>query len=93
MDISYVTWDERKREANLVKHGLDFADVIAVLDGPCLIGPATAVGGEDRRVAVGVLEDVAVAVIFTMRGSVLRVISMRRARRVERTRLHDAFGR
>ena len=92
MDISYVTWDERKRQANVVKHGLDFADVIAVLDGPCLVGPATTVGGEERRIAVGFLDDVAVAVIFTMRGSVLRVISMRRARRDERNHHRDAFG-
>ncbi|MGC8476074.1 MAG: BrnT family toxin [Acetobacteraceae bacterium] len=92
MHISDVTWDERKRQSNLVKHGLDFFDVIAVLDGPCLVGPATTVGGEERRLAVGLLDDVTVAVIFTMRGSVLRVISMRRARHDERNRHRDAFG-
>jgi uncharacterized DUF497 family protein len=26
-------WDERKRQANLVKHGVDFIDMTALFDG------------------------------------------------------------
>jgi uncharacterized DUF497 family protein len=27
-------WDERKRQANLAKHRIDFQDVLRVFDGP-----------------------------------------------------------
>jgi uncharacterized DUF497 family protein len=32
-------WDERKREANLVKHGLDFRRAVQVFDGPSFTYP------------------------------------------------------
>jgi uncharacterized DUF497 family protein len=31
------TWDETKRQANLNKHGLDFADVEQVFAGPLML--------------------------------------------------------
>jgi uncharacterized DUF497 family protein len=31
------TWDEPKRQANLAKHGLDFADAAKVFAGPMVL--------------------------------------------------------
>ena len=43
--------------------------------------------------AVGMLDDVYVTVIFTRRGNTIRLISMRSARREERGRHQTLFGR
>jgi hypothetical protein len=41
-------WDERKRLANLAKHGLDFFEVIGVFEAPHLVVPSTQAGEEER---------------------------------------------
>ena len=46
-------WDERKRHANLEKHGLDCIDVIEVFEAPHLVVPSTQVGDEKRFLALG----------------------------------------
>ena len=33
----FLEWDERKRAANLHKHGFDFADALLVFEGDHLI--------------------------------------------------------
>jgi len=38
-----VTWGERKREANLRRHGLDFKGCEAMFDGPVLTAEDTRV--------------------------------------------------
>jgi uncharacterized protein len=85
-------WNEAKRLANIEKHGLDFLDADLLFGNPHLIGPANAVDGEQRWLMVGTLDDVYVTLIFTRRGSVIRAISMRRARDAERKRHQEVFG-
>jgi len=41
-----ILWDEAKREANLHKHGLDFADAVLVLDSPYRLDVECVRGGE-----------------------------------------------
>jgi len=77
-------WDEDKREINIAKHGLNFADVWMVFRNPHVIKEARAAGPETRHLAIGMLSDVFVTVVFTRRGNAIRVISMRRSRRDER---------
>jgi uncharacterized protein len=84
-------FDEAKRLANLAKHGLDFRDADLVFDGPILLSAARTVAGEPRWLAVGMIEDVHVTVVFTWREAAIRLISLRRARRHERARHHDLF--
>jgi uncharacterized DUF497 family protein len=85
-------WDENKRRSNLGKHYLDFLDAIHVFKGPYLQVPAKTVGGEVREMAVGMLDDLCVAIIYTRRGSVTRLISMRKARYGEQQRYEKVFG-
>ena len=85
-------WDEAKRLSNLERHRLDFIDVGVIFSGPLVIGAAKTVSDERRQLAVGLIADVHVTVIFTTRGEATRIISLRRARHDERKRhqaLHD----
>jgi uncharacterized DUF497 family protein len=51
------TWDEPKRQANLAKHGLDFADAEKVFAGPMvLFEDNRADYGEQRMIGVGLLD-------------------------------------
>ncbi len=43
-----LTWDETKRQINLQKHGLDFADAGCVLDSPYRLDIPTERNGEAR---------------------------------------------
>jgi len=85
-------WHEDKNARNIAKHGIDFEDAIAIFDAPLFIRYGNP-GGEERFVAVGMMADLEIAVVYTRRGSTIRLISARRARRNERQAYHQAFGR
>ncbi|HEX8209040.1 MAG TPA: BrnT family toxin [Longimicrobium sp.] len=80
-------WHQRKRWTNLTKHGIDFEDAIGVFDGPVFVKRSDR-SGERRFVAVGVVEGRVVAVTYTVRGDIYRIISARRARTNERRGYH-----
>jgi uncharacterized DUF497 family protein len=86
-------WDERKRKSNLAKHGLDFLDVCVVFEEPHIVVPSAFEGGEDRFLAIGVLEGRLVTVVYTTRSEAIRIISFRRARHEERQRYQELYGR
>lgn len=76
-------WDEAKRVATLEKHGIDFLDAVEVFVEEHIVLPAKS-EVEDRKIAVGSIGGIPVAVVFTMRGDTIRIITARRARRNER---------
>jgi uncharacterized DUF497 family protein len=76
-------WDESKREANLAKHHIDFQDAKRIFDGP-VFEQTEARHGENRTVAIGLMEDIEIVVVYVIRGQRRRIISARRARRDER---------
>lgn len=79
-----IIWDEPKRIANIEKHGLDFADLSLEFFLASLVVPAK----NGRSKAIGRLEDGTIVVIFVTLGSeALSVISMRPARKDERSLL------
>ena len=84
-------WDERKRLANLEKHGLDFWDVSEVFEAPHLVVPSTYQGGENRFLAVGKLEGRLVTVVYTTRRGARRIISFRKARHEERQKYQELY--
>jgi len=88
---SRYEWDAAKAGANLAKHGIDFDDAIAVFEGPVLHGRSDR-GGEPRWVAVGAVAGREIAVVFTVRREVCRIISARRARSHERKAYRQAVG-
>lgn len=79
-----IIWDEPKRIANIEKHGLDFADLSLDFFLASLVVPAK----NGRSKAIVRLEDGTIVVIFVTLGSeALSVISMRPARKDERSLL------
>lgn len=77
-----ILWDEPKREANIAKHGMDFAALTVGFFETALIKDAK----EDQLLAIGEFEGITIiAVVFRPLGSeALSVISMRRASKTER---------
>jgi hypothetical protein len=81
-------WDEGKRQANLVKHGIDFRRAQSAFDGRANFTFQTPFADEERWITVAVVDGRAIAVVWTLRGeATIRIISARRARRGERQRL------
>ncbi len=83
-------WDEAKREANLRKHGFDFDDADTVLENPHRITFAESGRGETRWRDLAFVESVGsvLAVVYTIRGYNIRIISFRKTSRRER-RVYD----
>jgi uncharacterized protein len=79
-------WDEAKRQENVRKHGLDFADAPEIFEGPMLVVEDVREDyGEARMIGVGLLDGRVVVVAYTERGeSTVRVISLRKAQGYER---------
>lgn len=79
-----VRFDERKRCANLRKHGIDFVGVEEVFEGLTVTVEDTRMDyGEQRFVTMGLLRGRAVVVVHTEQDDVIRVISIRKAKRNE----------
>lgn len=77
-------WDESKRKSNLEKHGLDFRDAATVFESFRLSAIDDRIDyGEQRIASLGLLHDCVVFVVYTIRGDVIRLISMRRASKYE----------
>jgi len=71
-------WDEAKRQATLKARGLDFADAALVFAGRTLTLPDERRHyGERRFITAGWLRERFVVVVWTRRGRVRRIISMR----------------
>ena len=80
-------WDEGKRRRNLERHGFDYLDGVLVLSGEYYCRYSSR-QGEDRWLAIRSLGGLEITVIFTLRGErneIIRIISVRRAKRRERT--------
>ena len=85
-------WDESKREVNLAKHYIDFQDAKSVFDGPVFERPESR-QGEDRVLAIGLMEDIEIVVAYVVRGERRRIISARRAHRNERKDYANHIGK
>lgn len=79
-----IKWDERKRAANLTKHGLDFADAGRIYDRAVKFTFESARKGETRKLDLARTEGVLLAFVYVERGDEVRAISLRRASRMER---------
>lgn len=80
------TWDENKREINLTKHRLDFADAHLVYENPEKLTFSSRRQDEPRDLDIAfvrVMETV-LALVYHMRGEDVHVISFRYASRKER---------
>ncbi|MGH7961296.1 MAG: BrnT family toxin [Candidatus Binatia bacterium] len=79
-------WDPAKNVSNRRKHGISFNEATAVFDDPSKVGWICSDPGDDeeRFMIVGRAGWNIVSVVYTPRGSMLRLISARKANRHER---------
>ena len=87
-------WDENKNSENIGKHGLDFADAWQVFENPLLAKLDDREDyDEDRWIGVGMMSNGSVVVlVFTEREQeMIRIISIRKATKNERTRYEKAI--
>jgi len=79
-------WDPTKAEANQQKHGIRLADAVAVFGDEQALTLENPHPDEERYVTIG-MDAFArlLVVVYTWRGEVIRLISARKATRVERT--------
>ena len=82
-------WDENKRQTNRDKHKIDFEAIHFFEWNTALIEPSPRYG-EMRYSAIGYIGDHLHFVIYTERGEITRVISLRRASNQERNRYAQA---
>lgn len=81
-----IEFDETKRGKTLLERGLDFAHATAVFEGMHFTAQDTRAGyQEDRFITVGWLDVRLVVLVWTPRGEVRRIISMRKANDREKT--------
>jgi uncharacterized protein len=88
--LRLFSWDERKNQANLKKHGLSFEAAIFVFDDPLHITRLERVkDGEQRWQTIGMVSGTHLLVVAHTWGETLtyeshiRIISARRASRLE----------
>ena len=86
-------WDEQKAASNLAKHGVDFTDAaVAVEDKGALTVPDEG-SREERYVSFGLDgHGRLLAVVYSWRGDVMRIISARKATLTE-ARFYTAANR
>ena len=83
--------DEHKRRVNLQKHDIDFIRAAAALQKPHLKMTSNQ-NGEARTLAICPDTQKVIAVVYTMRGDVCRIISARAARKNEQRAYREIFG-
>ncbi len=77
-------WDGKKRDANLNKHGFDFADAREVLSGLTVTLEDDRFEYTERRfITLGMLKEIVVVIAHKETDEEIRVISMRKATRHE----------
>ena len=83
-------WNEQKRQANIVRHGIDFIDVLPLFSNPdaLLFEDTRKDYGETRYIMLCPADELLFQVAYTWRGSNIRIISARRGNQRER-RLYE----
>ena len=83
-------WDKNKAVSNLQKHGIEFADAVAVFSDDLAITIPDNRFDEDRFVAIGMdAFGRILVVVFTWRSEDIRLISARLAERRERKQYEE----
>jgi uncharacterized DUF497 family protein len=89
-----ISFDPAKRERTLRERGLDFMDAPEVLAGVRIEQEDDRLDyGEVRVMTIGFLGDRMVVVIWTQRGTVRHIISMRKANAREQAKYQGRLGR
>jgi uncharacterized DUF497 family protein len=76
-------FDDNKSRTNLEKHGVDFVDAQKLWDDPDLLEIPVKTEDEPRFLVIGVIAGKHWSGVITYRGTIIRIISVRRSRKEE----------
>lgn len=80
-------WDQPKHERNLRERGIGFDEAALIFEGDLVEWVDDRFDYGERRIcAIGAVDADVLRVVYTVRGTVRRIISARRANRKERRR-------
>ncbi|NVD72756.1 BrnT family toxin [Duganella sp. BJB1802] len=83
-EITRYIWSDAKRQSNLRKHGLDFADAVDVIERDSFTTEDIRFQYAERRFnTLGYFQGEPVSVTYTEENDVIRIISFRKASRRE----------
>lgn len=83
-------WDRNKALSNLNKHGIDFADAVAVFSDELAITIFDDRFEEERFITIGIdFFSRILVVVYTMRGNEIRLISARKASKKEQLQYEE----
>jgi uncharacterized DUF497 family protein len=86
-------WDETKRQSNIRKHGIDFADVVVLFAGDTLTMEDTRFDyGEARYITLGQLKGHVIVVAHIENEDLIRIISARKATKNEEIRYFQGIA-
>jgi uncharacterized DUF497 family protein len=85
-------YDRAKSSTNKAKHGIDFEEAQALWQDDWLLEVPARTEDEVRVMAVGQIAGRHWTAIYTWRGAVMRIISVRRARAEEISKYEDESG-
>ena len=86
-------WDEAKRQTNLHKRRLDFADAEIIFSGATFtVEDDRFEYGEDRYITLGLLKGQVIVIAHTERNELIRIITMRKATKYEQQLYFQSFG-
>lgn len=87
-------YDEEKRESNFTKHGVDLLLGALIFEGDTFeYMDVRRDYGEDRIIAIGMVDGQLYTVVYTLREDVIRLISARKGGRRDRRKYEDAIAR
>ena len=76
-------FNETKSQANLLKHGINFIDAQDLWSDPSLLEISAKTEDEPRYLMIGLINKKYWSAVITYRGTVIRLISVRRSRTEE----------
>jgi uncharacterized DUF497 family protein len=91
MNSDDFEWDERKAALNLRRHKVSFQGARGVFDDAFALieQDVSEEYGEDRFLAIGMVEGVLIGVVYTERGERIRIISARKANNHEQRKYYQ----
>lgn len=83
-------WDDKKNVQNISKHVIDFEDVKQVFRNDMVVKEDKRNDyGEKRFVSIGLMNNIEVVIVWTIREKRIRIISARKANSTERGIYHE----
>ena len=87
-----LEWDNNKNIINIEKHWIDFFNADKIFQNPIITKIDDRADYQEKRwIGIGKLEQIIVVLVYTKRGKNIRIISIRKANKIERKIYNEQF--